>query len=340
MPGSFVKTARHLRRLFAPKPRAARVDMSGRRVIVTGASPDSLGYETARILASWGASVTVTRRGDIASMESSLRGELRATGADETRIRAHRLDLSDAASVGEFAAWYRINEDGRLDVLINNAGTLRNVFNPRRRPPPSADGFEIHWRTNYLGAFHLTSLLLPLLKRSGLRSGDARVINVSSHLHDRVRNERLFDHAGPYHSWDAYGASKLALLHFSFEIQRRFADRYHLQSAALHPGSVATNLTRVGAPEGRTPSLVRRIGSRLWSLALLPAEHGAQTAVMCASRHGWRGGAYYERCAVAQSSRNSRDPAAAKRLWERSDAWVRTLARPGGNEDERSPSAD
>ena len=340
MPGSFVKTVRHVWRLFTPKPRAARVDMSGRRVIVTGASPDSLGYETARILASWGASVTVTRRGDVASMEHSLRNELRGTGADETRIRAHRLDLSDAASVRDFAAWYLMSQDGRLDVLINNAGTLRNVFNPRQRPPPSADGFEVHWRTNYLGAFHLTSLLLPLLKRSGLRSGDARVINVSSHLHDRVRNERLFADAGPYHSWEAYGASKLALVHFSFEIQRRFADAYHLQSAALHPGSVATNLTRVRAAKGRSPSLVARIGSRLWSLALLPAEQGAQTTVMCASGRRWQGGAYYERCALAQPSRDSRDTAVAKRLWERSDAWVRTLARPGGDENERSPSTD
>ena len=48
---------------------------------------------------------------------------------------------------------------------------IKNILNPRVRPPLSEDGFEIHWRTNYLGTFHLTSLLLPLLKQGGLESG-------------------------------------------------------------------------------------------------------------------------------------------------------------------------
>ena len=55
------------------------------------------------------------------------------------------------------------------------------------------DGIEVHWRTNYLGAFHLTWALLPLLQQAGLESGDARVVNVSSGLHDRVGNAALFD---------------------------------------------------------------------------------------------------------------------------------------------------
>ena len=60
--------------------------MAGRNVIVTGASPNSLGYETARILASWGASVVVTSVRDVELMENSLKDDLRRTGADGNNL--------------------------------------------------------------------------------------------------------------------------------------------------------------------------------------------------------------------------------------------------------------
>ena len=335
MPHSFSKAVIHLPHLFARHPTAKRVDMSGRRVVVTGASRLSLGYETARILASGGASVVVTCKGNIASMADSLEDDLRRIDVDETKVEAHALDLNDVDSVNRFATWYGKNHDGKLHVLINNAGIHKNIFCPTRKPPLSRDGFEIHWRTNYLGTFHLTSLLLPHLKRSGLESGDARVINVSSHLHDRVTNEHLFSGGERYHSWDAYGLSKLVLIHFSFEIQRRFADRYNLQAAALHPGSVYTNLTRMAVPGGRNGGVFHRMGLTLASMLLLPPVHGAQTAVICASEHPLQGGKYYIRCGTEASSDASRDGNASRLLWERSEAWVKTLLKPGGDEYEQ-----
>ena len=93
-------------------------------------------------------------------------------------------------------------------MLVNNAGILKDVLSRWRTPELSADGIEIHWRTNYLGTFHLTSLLLPMLIESGRASGDARVLNVTSHQHARGRNERLFATTHRYNSWDAYGQSK------------------------------------------------------------------------------------------------------------------------------------
>ena len=335
MPTSFSKSVNHLWRLSGSAPTAEWVDMSGRHAIVTGASPGSIGYETARILSSWGASVVVTSTRGVASMAESLKADLRTIGAEENRVTARPLDLCDVESVNGFATWYTQDHGGELHVLINNAGIHKNILSPRKKPPPTRDGFEVHWRTNYLGAFHLTSLLLPLLKRSGLECGDARVINVSSHLHDRVKNEGLFSATKRYHSWNAYGLSKLALIHFSFEFQRRFADRYNLQSVALHPGSVDTNLTRGAVLGGRPGSAFHRVGCGLASLVLLPPEHGAQTTVMCASKHPLRGGQYYDRCGIAEPSGDSRDGAVSKLLWERSKAWVRTLVKPGVNDDER-----
>ncbi len=329
MPNTLSKSASHILQLFTSKPMAQKVDLSDRNIIVTGATPDSIGYETARILAGWGATVVVTRTGDTELMENSLKKDLRAIGADDGRITARRLDLCDAGSVNSFALWYRKNYGDRLHVLINNAGILRNVLNPRKKPPLTKDGFEIHWRTNFLGTYHLTSLLLPALKQSGLESGDARIINLTSHLHDRAENKNMFnDDKGSYHTWDAYGLSKLALIHFTSEIQRRFAGKYNLQSAAVHPGSVLTNLTQVKF-EGRIGRLANRISSALGSLMLLHPEHGAQTSVMCASKYPLQGGRYYECCKTAESSDETKDQDAAKLLWDNSAAWVKTLVDDG-----------
>ena len=337
MPNPLIKTAQHLVRMFLPKPMAAPVDLSGRHVIVTGASPGSLGYETARILAGWGATVVATRVRDVALMGSSLKDDLRKRGADADNLTAHALDLRDPDSVNAFANWYRDRHQGRLHVLVNNAGIHRKTLAPRKEPPLTEDGFEVHWRTNYLGPFHLTWALLPLLQTGGLENGDARVVNVSSGLHDRAGNADLFGEIAHrqlphrdrprYHSWDAYGKSKLAMNHMAFEIERRFAESHNLHGVAVHPGVVMTNLTLPQAFRGRIGKVTHRISSALASLVLLSPNAGAQTIVMCASRCLLQGCKYYERCAVAEPSADSLDADASKRLWEQSERWVGTLAQ-------------
>ena len=327
MPNNFSKVVKHLVRLFLRKPMAAPIDMSGRHVIVTGASPGSLGYETARILAGWGATVVATCVRNMPLMEATLRDDLRKRGVNENNITAHKLDLSEPNSVNDFVTWYRDRHQGKLHVLVNNAGIFKKTLTQSRKPPLTEDGVEVHWRTNYLGAFHLTWALLPLLQLSGLESGDARVVNVSSGQHDRVGNEDLFDE-GPrrerqhYHSWDAYGKSKLAMIHMAFEIERRFAESHNLHAMAVHPGVVMTNLTLPHAFRGRIGKALYRISSTLTSLVLLSPNAGAQTFVMCASTKSIQGGKYYERCAIAEPSADSHDADASKRLWDHSERWV------------------
>ncbi len=330
MPKNLSKSVKHLVRLFLRKPMAKPVDMTGRHVIVTGASPNSLGYDTARTLASWGATVVATCVRNVPLMEASLKDDLRKHGAGEHNITAHALDLRDPDSVNGFATWYRDHHQGKLHVLVNNAGIHKRTFKPRKKPPLAEDGREIHWRTNYLGAFHLTWVLLPLLQQSGLESGDARVVNVSSGLHDRVGNKFLFNDMPYYHSWDAYGLSKLAMIHMACEIDRRSAETYNLHAVAVHPGSVFTNLTLPETLKGRMGKAVNRISSALTSLVLLTPNAGAQTIVMCASKKPLQGGKYYERCAIAESTEDSQDEDVAKRLWTESAQWAESLAKPGG----------
>src|SRR4051794_12830178 len=215
-------------------PRATPADLSGKVVVVTGAGPGSLGAETARLLAEWGAEVVTTTR----------------SGG------SHPLDLTDGDSVRRFASWYGQTHD-RLDVLVNNAGVHLDLMSDWKQPRLTADGYELHWRTNYLGTMQLTHLLLPHLLRTAERTGEARVVNVVSKLHLRGRNAHLFDDPPRYSSWDAYGRSKLALVHATHELQDRYREA-GLRAYALHPGSVYTGIATKGLEGHRLVSTVRR----------------------------------------------------------------------------------
>ncbi|MDE0226485.1 MAG: SDR family NAD(P)-dependent oxidoreductase [Gammaproteobacteria bacterium] len=278
-----------------------------------------------RTLANWGANVAVTCLADSDALQESLRRDLRRVGIDDQRLSARRMDLCSPESVAEFAAWYEDRHGRELHVLVNNAGIHRDLLGRHSEPIRSADGFEIHWRTNYLGTFQLTSLLLPMLVEGGRRSGDARIVNVVSHLHDRGSNAGFFDEPRDYNSWQAYGQSKLALVHFSRELQRRFGEKGNLKSVALHPGSSSTNMTFRGLREYPVLWRVVCMFAPLESLVLLSPAQGAQTSIMCASTALLEGGGYYERCAIAGASEDAGDAMVAKRLWETTQDWVASL---------------
>ncbi len=124
------------------------VDLSGRRVVVTGAS-SGIGIETARALASAGAEVTFAVR-DVAA------GEAVAAGIDG-RAAVAPLDLADRSSIAAFVgAW-----SGPLHVLVNNAGVMSLPHTL------TADGWEMHFAVNHLGHFALATGLHRALAAAG-----------------------------------------------------------------------------------------------------------------------------------------------------------------------------
>ena len=66
--------------LCSRKPMAGQVDLSGRYVVVTGATPGSIGYQVARTLARWGANVAATGPEDCAHIKEALLRDLRDSG--------------------------------------------------------------------------------------------------------------------------------------------------------------------------------------------------------------------------------------------------------------------
>lgn len=304
-------------------PRAAPVNLDGAAVIVTGSSPGSIGYQTAQTLAAWGARVTVTRRSQPQALADALNADAHAAGLPP-RVDAIALDLADAASVRGFVATYRQRHGEQLDVLVNNAGLHLDLLSQWKQPQLSADGHEIHWRSNYLGTMQLSHALLPLLLRTAGQRGGARIVNLVSQLHAKGRNRELFARTRPYNSWEAYGLSKLALVHASFELQRRYAAQ-GLQAYCLHPGAVLTDIAAKGLSGNPAIEAVRNALRPVEAFLLLTPEEGAQTSILCATQPGLPGGHYYRRCRPARASAESDDSAVAARLWDATADWLRSL---------------
>ena len=135
-------------------------------------------------------------------------------------------------------------------MLINNAGVMAL---PTREV--TVDGFEMQLATNYLGHFALTARLLPLL----IRGARPRVVNLSSIAHRKGAID-LGDLQGKdYKPWRAYGQSKLAMLMFALELQRRSdAEGWGVMSNAAHPGWARTELFANGPNTAKGWSLATR----------------------------------------------------------------------------------
>ncbi|MGY1736723.1 oxidoreductase [Geodermatophilus sp. SYSU D00684] len=229
-------------------------DQTGRTAVVTGAT-SGLGLATARALAERGARVVLAVR-------DTTRGEAAAAGLPGD-VEVRRLDLADLASVRAFAgAW-----DGPLDVLVNNAGIM---MVPEGR---TADGFELQFGTNHLGHFALTNLLLPHVTD--------RVVTLSSGAHrmGAIDLDDLDWERRRYSAERAYGASKLANLLFTLELQRRLtAAGSPVRAMAAHPGWSATNLQ--GRTGNRLKDAFALLGNRVVAQS---AEQGALPTLFAAT---------------------------------------------------------
>ncbi len=312
---------KEIRQFIIRAPFATRCDLAGRKFVVTGASENSLGFATARILLEWGAEVAVTSRSNSERIATALQAVVPQEA--HARLYAHDLDLSSADSVERFARWYETDRR-QLDVLINNAGIHLDLMSRWKTPNLSTDGFEIQWRTNYLGTVHLSHLLLPLLKESAAKTHDARIVNVVSMLHDRGSNGEFFNPSRPYNSWEAYGQSKLGVVHFTTELQDRFSGD-GLQAFCLHPGAVRTNVADRGFAGHPVVAVIRKLLAPIEGFFMKTPEEGAQTQILCATAPGVPGGKYYRDCRVAEASSDTKNRTVAKKLWEQTTEWMEAL---------------
>ncbi|HSZ37777.1 MAG TPA: SDR family NAD(P)-dependent oxidoreductase [Acidimicrobiales bacterium] len=184
--------------------------------LITGANK-GLGYETARRLTERGHAVYVGAR-------NASRGEAAASALG---CRFVQLDVTDDSSV-QAALGVVAEREGRLDVLVNNAGisTTGDVTGP-----VALGVFD----TNVIGVVRVTQAALPLLERSE----NPVVVNVSSALGSfwAVTNpERRQFHFASI----VYGASKAAVSMLTVQYAKTYPD---MKFNAVEPGFTATELT-------------------------------------------------------------------------------------------------
>lgn len=274
--------------------------MKGKVCMVTGAT-SGIGKITALELARMGAEVVLVGR-DRGRTEAALREVKEQSGNPSASMFV--ADLSESPSVRQLAADFTAKHE-RLDVLVNNAGVtlMKRVL--------SADGVEGTFATNHLGYYHLTLLLLDVLKKSA----PARIVNVSSSAHKGVKLhfDDLQCEKG-YSGLMAYSRSKLANLMFTYELARRL-EGTGVTVNALHPGVIPS--TSLGRNMPKALTAVASFLGKVFFFSSTP-EEGARTSIYLASSPDVEGvsGKYFIKCKEAKSSSASYDEAAQERLWK------------------------
>ncbi|XP_004582669.2 retinol dehydrogenase 14 [Ochotona princeps] len=307
------------RRLVGPRGQRLRGGpdrglMKGKTVLITGAN-SGLGRATAAELLRLGARVILGCRDRARAEEAAgqMRRELReAVGSEPEGVGelvVRELDLASLRSVRAFCQ-EMLQEEPRLDVLINNAGIFQCPY------MRTEDGFEMQFGVNHLGHFLLTNLLLGLLKNSA----PSRIIVVSSKLYKY--GDINFDDLNSEQSYSksfCYSRSKLANILFTKELARRL-EGTNVTVNVLHPGVVRTNLGR----HIHIPLLVKPLFNLVsWAFFKTPAE-GAQTSIYLASSPEVEGvsGRYFGDCKEEELLPKAMDESVARKLWDISEVMV------------------
>ncbi len=294
------------------------VDLTGKRIVVTGAST-GLGEETTRALAAHGASVTMAVR-DLPKA-TAARDRILATvpGAD---LELAEIELDSLASIRAFAAAFLATHD-HIDVLINNAGVMACP------QIATQDGFELQFGTNHLGHFLLTVLLLPAL-RAGAPSRVVALTSSGHRISDVSLDDWNFEHT-TYEPWTAYGRSKTANALFALELDRREAAN-GVRAFSVHPGGIQTELGRHLTPEAIATLMAQMDPDSGFRFKNIP--QGAATSCLVATAPGLEadGGRYFEDCGVAEPTDHptarvgvrgyAQDPDRAAALWTLSERLV------------------
>ncbi len=266
--------------------------------LITGANA-GIGKETALALAQRGARVVMV-----------CRDRARGTKAQQEVSRAGRhdaalfiADLSVMAQVRALAS--RLLEQYlSLPIVISNAG----VVMPQRTV--TADGYEATFAINHLAPFLLINLLLDRI----ISSAPARIVVVASQVEAAGHiNFNDLHYQTNYQPLVSYRQSKLANVMMTYQLARQLKDT-DVTVNCLHPGVIATNLLcdYNGSP---------RALSKMNRLRYPGAKEGAKTSIRLATDASLSGvsGKYFRPQGEAQTSKQSYDQEAARRLWSVSE---------------------
>ncbi|QZA08496.1 SDR family oxidoreductase [Mycolicibacter heraklionensis] len=218
---------------------AGYFDLTGRSAVVTGAA-GGIGSAVAAALAQAGAAVLVTDvDGDAAA---AVAEQISASGgrADSTALDVTNRDSADAAATKAAAL-----ADGKIHILINNAGVTR----PAMFDKLTAESMRLLLDVHTVGAFNCTQAVLPYIPTDGT----GRIVNVTSAA-------GLTGTLGQVN----YSAAKAALIGFTKSLARELATR-RICVNALAPLAATPMTETIRTNEKFAANMMNRIPMKRWA---------------------------------------------------------------------------
>ena len=226
-------------------------DLEGKTALVTGGGK-GIGRAISKSLAEMGACVVVNYRSDKAAAEETANSLPNAT--------AHQCDVSDPAQVDAM-----VKSIGRVDVLVNNAGAVRDKLLIQMSP---AD-WEDLVRNDLLSAFATTKAAIM----SGMmRARWGRIVNITSIV-------GIMGNAGQSN----YAAAKAGLIGFTKSVAREYGSR-NITCNAVAPGYVRTDLTTKSMTDEMVGEMVKLTPIKREGTA---EEVAATVGFLCSERAGF-----------------------------------------------------
>ena len=226
-------------------------DLDGKTALVTGGGK-GIGRAISQALAEMGARVVVNYRSDKAAAEE--------TAASLPNATAHQADVGDPSQVEAM-----VKAIGRVDVLVNNAGLVRDKLLIQMSPPD----WEELIRTDLLSAFATTKAAIM----SGMmRARWGRIVNITSIV-------GIIGNAGQSN----YAAAKAGLIGFTKSVAREYGSR-NITCNAVAPGYVRTELTARSMTDEMVSEMLKLTPIRREGLS---EEVAATVAFLCSERAGY-----------------------------------------------------
>ncbi|SEL32847.1 SDR family NAD(P)-dependent oxidoreductase [Ectothiorhodospira marina] len=280
-------------------------DPTQHTALITGAN-SGLGKAIAMELARRGMTLVLVCRS--LTRGEQARWEIRAETGNED-IHLITGDLAEQSDVRRVAAQF--NRDFKaLHLLINNAGS---AFPERRL---THDGIEKALAINHVAPFLLTRLLLPRLKSSA----PARIINVGTRFNTAMDLDDLNWEKRRYRMMQAYGQSKLGMLHSTFELARQL-EGSGVTVNCVFPGVFMSNL---GGTDGAQNAFWRAV-ARWLGWAIPTANQAAQSVIHYATAPEMANlnGQYVSRKGPVKAPEQARAPEMNRRVWEATEALIK-----------------
>ncbi len=226
-------------------------DLEGKSALVTGGSK-GIGLAISQALAGMGARVAINYRSDRSAAE--------AAAASIPNSSVYQADVGDPAQVEAM-----VKAIGRVDVLVNNAGAVRDKLLIQMSPPD----WEELIRTDLMSVFATTRAAIM----SGMmRARWGRIVNISSIV-------GLTGNAGQSN----YAAAKAGLIGFTKSVAREYGSR-NITCNAVAPGYVRTELTTGSLTDEMVGELVKMTPIKREGTA---EDVAAAVAFLCSDRAGF-----------------------------------------------------